>query len=78
MFVTLLRFDPVYFGHFKCNRQQLRSYPKLWRYARELFSQPGVQAATRLDHIKQHYYGSHKRLNPSGIIPLGPAIDWSR
>jgi len=76
LFVTLLRFDMVYFGHFKCNRQQLRSFPKLWRYTRELFSQPGVQEATRLDHIKTHYYGSHKRLNPGGIIPLGPAIDW--
>ncbi len=77
LFVTLLRFDLVYFGHFKCNKKRIVDYPKLWRYTRELFAQPGVREATRLDHIQQHYYGSHKSINPTGIVPVGPEVDWS-
>ncbi len=74
-FTTLVRFDPVYFGHFKTNIRQLRDYPNLWAYTRELYQVPGVAETVRMDHIKNHYYGSHKSVNPTGIVPAGPAID---
>ena len=76
LFTTLLRFDPVYFGHFKCNRRRLVDYPNLWGYARDLFQTPGVAETVNLDHIKTHYYVSHRTINPTGIVPRGPDIDF--
>ncbi|MEO3434967.1 glutathione S-transferase family protein [Inquilinus sp. CAU 1745] len=77
LFTTLVRFDPVYFGHFKCNRQRLADYPNLWGFTRELYQVPGVAGTVNLTHIKRHYYGSHKTINPTGIVPKGPAIDYA-
>ncbi|TPE49378.1 glutathione S-transferase family protein [Amaricoccus solimangrovi] len=74
---TLFRFDPVYHGHFKCNRRQLRAYPALWAYARELYQLPGVAETVDFAHITTHYYVSHKTINPTGIVPIGPDLDWS-
>ena len=73
---TLFRFDPVYHGHFKCNRRRIVDYPNLWAYARELYQWPGVAGTVRFDHIAFHYYASHRSINPTGIVPVGPAIDW--
>jgi putative glutathione S-transferase len=77
LFTTLVRFDPVYVGHFKCNLRRLVDYPKLWPYARELYQLPGVADTVDFSHIKQHYYGSHESVNPTGIVPLGPRLDWT-
>ncbi len=74
LFTTLVRFDAVYYGHFKCNRRRLIDYPSLWAYARELYQVPGVGATIRMDHIKLHYYGSHRAINPTGIVPKGPEL----
>jgi putative glutathione S-transferase len=74
---TLFRFDPVYHGHFKCNRRRLIDYPNLWAYARELYQHPGVAATVRFDHITRHYYTSHESINPTRIVPIGPDLDWS-
>src|SRR5690606_31792751 len=76
LFTTLVRFDAVYFGHCKCNVRRLVDYPNLWDYTRALYQHPGVAATVRMDHIKRHYYGSHRQLNPSGIVPVGPALDF--
>ena len=76
LFTTLVRFDPVYFGHFKVNRRRLVDYPNLWAYTRELYQIPGVAETVDMHHIKHHYYGSHPDVNPSGVVPLGPAIDF--
>jgi putative glutathione S-transferase len=76
LFTTLVRFDPVYVGHFKCNLKRLVDYPNLWPYARELYQRPGIAGTVDFDHIKQHYYRSHARVNPSGIVPLGPLVNW--
>ena len=76
LFTTLVRFDPVYYGHFKCNRRRLVDYPNLWGYTRELYQVGGVAETVNMDHIKTHYYGSHKFINPTGIVPLGPEIDF--
>jgi putative glutathione S-transferase len=73
---TLFRFDPVYHGHFKCNRRRIVDYPNLWGFARELYQQPGVAETVRFDHITRHYYTSHETINPTRIVPIGPAIDW--
>jgi glutathionyl-hydroquinone reductase len=75
MFTTLLRFDPVYYVHFKCNLKLIRDYPNLWNYLKDLYQQPGVKETCNLDHIKRHYYGSHPHINPSGIVPKGPIVD---
>ena len=75
LFTTLVRFDPVYVGHFKCNLRRLRDYPNLWNYLLELYQWPGVAGVTRLDHIKFHYYASHESVNPTGIVPIGPEMD---
>mgnify|MGYP006425954431 CR=1 FL=1 len=75
MFTTLLRFDPVYYVHFKCNLHRLMDYPNLWRYLLDLYHQPGVKETCNLDHIKQHYYRSHPHINPSGIVPKGPVLN---
>jgi glutathionyl-hydroquinone reductase len=77
LFTTLVRFDPVYVGHFKCNLKRIADYPGLAGYVRDLYQQPGVAATVRLDHIKSHYYASHTTVNPTGIVPLGPEIDFS-
>lgn len=77
LFPTLVRFDPVYHGHFKCNRQRLVDYPNLWGYTRELYQVSGVAETVNMDHIKTHYYGSHKSINPTGIVPQGPDIDFT-
>lgn len=74
LFTTLVRFDPVYHGHFKCNRQKLTELPNLWSYARDLFQTPGFGSNVRFDQIKQHYYIVHKDLNPLGIVPKGPDL----
>ena len=76
LFTTLVRFDPVYFGHFKCNLRRLVDYPNLWGYTRELFQVPGVAGTVNLDHIKRHYYVTHRAINPTGVVPRGPAIDF--
>lgn len=82
LFTTLFRFDPVYHYHFKCNWKRLRDFPHLWEYTKELYQMPGVAQTCDLDHIKQHYYRSHPDVNPTGIVPVGPHIDynepWSR
>lgn len=78
LFTTLFRFDAVYYGHFKCNRQRISDYPNLSSYLRELYQVPGVSEVCSLDHVKRHYYGSHKQINPSGIVPSGPALDFSQ
>ncbi len=74
LFTTLVRFDPVYHGHFKCNRQKLTELPNLWGYARDLFQQPGFGETVDFDQIKAHYYVVHEDINPSGIIPKGPDL----
>jgi glutathionyl-hydroquinone reductase len=76
LFTTLVRFDAVYYSHFKCNRQRLADFPRLSAYTRALLNTRGVAQTVNLDHIKTHYFGSHKHLNPSGIIPRGPRLDW--
>jgi putative glutathione S-transferase len=77
LFTTLLRFDPVYVGHFKCNLRRLVDYPNLWSYTRDLFQQPGVAETVHMDHIKRHYYESHDTINPTRVVPLGPEIDFT-
>ncbi|MCP2259677.1 putative glutathione S-transferase [Streptoalloteichus tenebrarius] len=72
LFTTLVRFDAVYHGHFKCNRQKLTEMPVLWAYARDLFQTPGFGDTVDFDHIKRHYYGTHEQLNPNRVVPLGP------
>lgn len=77
LFVTLIRFDAVYYSHFKCNKKQIRDYPEIWRYLRVLYAMPAFQETINMFHIKHHYYESHKSLNPTGIVPNGPEIDFS-
>ncbi|EJN04409.1 glutathione S-transferase family protein [Phyllobacterium sp. YR531] len=77
LFTTLLRFDPVYVGHFKCNRQRIADYTNLSNYTRELYQVPGVAPTVNMQHIKGHYYESHKTINPTGIVPVGPEIDYA-
>ena len=76
LFVTLIRFDAVYVSHFKCSRRRIVDYPSLWSYVRRLYAIPAFQKTTRLDEIKEHYYGSHPTINPTGIIPVGPDLSW--
>jgi len=76
LFTTLVRFDAVYVGHFKCNLRRIADYPNLSNYLRDLYQVPGVAETVNMDHIKRHYYGSMRNLNPSGIVPLGPALDF--
>ena len=75
-FVTLLRFDCVYFSHFKCNRRMISDYTCLSNYMRELYQMPGISNTCNIEHIKTHYYGSQKTINPSGVIPVGPDTNW--
>ena len=76
LFPTLVRFDAVYFGHFKCNLRRLVDYPNLWSYARSIYQVPGVAETVNFDHIKRHYYMTHDQINPNRIVPLGPIMDW--
>ena len=75
LFTTLIRFDPVYHTHFKCNRKWIREYPNIWAYTRELYQWPGVAKTVRLDHIVRHYHYSHEAINPYRILPINPVID---
>lgn len=77
LFTTMLRFDPVYHTHFKCNRKWLREYPSLWAWTRELYQIPGVAETVDFDHIVRHYHYSHDTINPYRIIPINPVIDWN-
>ena len=77
LFTTLARFDPVYVGHFKCNLRRIADYPNLSNYLRELYQVPGIAETVNMHHIKAHYYGSHETINPTRIVPVGPAIDYS-
>ncbi len=77
LFPTLVRFDAVYHGHFKCNLRHLYEYPALWGYTRELYQVPGIAETVSLEEYKAHYYGSHRHINPSGVIPLGPVLDFT-
>jgi glutathionyl-hydroquinone reductase len=77
LFTTLVRFDAVYYGHFKCNLRRIIDYPALWRFTRDVYALPGVADTVNFHHIKHHYYESHTAINPSGVVPLGPIIDFS-
>lgn len=76
LFTTLVRFDEVYHGHFKCNRRRIVDCPNLWGFTRDIFQLPGIAATVNMEHIKRHYYESHKTINPSGIVPVGSAPDF--
>jgi glutathionyl-hydroquinone reductase len=73
-FVTLVRFDPVYHYHFKCNLRRIQDYPNLWGYLKDLYQQPGIAETVNFDHIKRHYYRSHESINPTRIVPNGPIL----
>ncbi|MDQ6952730.1 MAG: glutathione S-transferase family protein [Mariprofundaceae bacterium] len=77
LFTTLIRFDAVYVGHFKCNRQRIADYPNLSHYLRELYQYDYVRETVNMGHIKQHYYGSHESINPTRIVPKGPSLDFN-
>jgi putative glutathione S-transferase len=76
LFTTLVRFDAVYHGHFKCNIRRIVDYRNLWAYTRDLYQYPGVTETVDFGHIKRHYYMSHRRINPTGIVPVGPVLDF--
>jgi putative glutathione S-transferase len=76
LFTTLVRFDVVYNGHFKCNIRRVVDYRNLWAYSRDIYQLPGVAPTVNFQHIKRHYYMSHKRINPTGIVPVGPVLDF--
>ena len=77
LFTTLIRFDSVYHGHFKCNRRRITDYPNLWAYTRELYQWNGVAETVRVDHFTRHYYYSHATINPHRIVPVGPELDFA-
>jgi putative glutathione S-transferase len=77
LFTTLVRFDSVYYSHFKCNLRRIADYPNLWNYLRDLYQVPGIVGTVHMDHIKRHYYGSQRQVNPTGIVPIGPLIDFT-
>lgn len=74
LFTTLIRFDPVYVGHFKCNKRQIKDYPHIYPYLLKLYHHKKVAQTVNFDHIKRHYYGSHKTINPTGVVPKGPEL----
>ena len=78
LFCTLVRFDAVYHGHFKCNVRRIIDYPNLQGFLLDLYQQPGIAATVNIDHIKRHYYYTHDDINPTRIVPIGPALDWNR
>lgn len=75
LFCTLIRFDAVYYGHFKCNLRRIVDYPNLQGYLQDLYQRPGIAETVNFDHIKRHYYITHTEINPTGIVPLGPILD---
>jgi len=75
LFCTLVRFDVVYHGHFKCNVRRILDYPNLQGYLMDLYQQPGIAETVNFDHIKRHYYYTHDDINPTRIVPIGPALD---
>jgi glutathionyl-hydroquinone reductase len=75
LFTTLIRFDAVYHGHFKCNVRRIVDYPALWRFAKRIYAVPGIRETVNFEHIKRHYYESHRHINPTGIVPAGPVLD---
>ena len=77
LFTTMIRFDAVYFGHFKCNLRRIADYPNLSNWLREIYQWPGIAETVSFEHIKNHYYSSHKTINPTGIVPKGPAQDFT-
>jgi putative glutathione S-transferase len=77
LFATLIRFDAVYYSHFKCNWRHIHEYPNLGNYVRDLYQQPGVAETVSLAQIKRHYYGSQRQVNPTGIVPVGPQLDFA-
>ena len=77
LFTTLVRFDPVYVGHFKCNLRRIADYPNLSAYLKRLLAVEGVRETVDLGHIKRHYYQSHRHINPTGVVPAGPELDWA-
>ncbi|WP_321890238.1 glutathione S-transferase family protein [Paraburkholderia bannensis] len=77
LFTTLIRFDAVYHGHFKCNIRRIADYPNLLAYTRDIYQWPGIAATVNFEHIKRHYYESHRSINPFGIVPLGPVTDFT-
>jgi len=77
LFPSLVRFDAVYYGHFKCNTRRLKDYPATWAYTRDLYQIPGIAGTVSIDEYKTHYYGSHRSLNPTGIVPIGPQLDFN-
>ena len=77
LFTTLVRFDAVYVGHFKCNLRRIVDYPNIWGYVRDLYQVPGIADTVAMDYIKAHYYGSHETINPTGVIPAGPSLDFT-
>ncbi len=77
LFTTLVRFDPVYHAHFKCNLRRLSDYPALWDYTRAFYQMPGIAETVDFDHIKRHYFSSHELINPARIVPLGPVLDFA-
>jgi glutathionyl-hydroquinone reductase len=76
LFTTLVRFDAVYYSHFKCNIRRIVDYKNIWAYTRDTFQLPGIAETVDFGHIKRHYYMSHRRINPTGIVPIGPALDF--
>ncbi|MFT5451534.1 MAG: putative glutathione S-transferase, partial [Enterobacterales bacterium] len=76
LFTTLVRFDPVYVGHFKCNIQRIADYPNLSGYMKDLYQQSGIAETVNMEHIKGHYYQSHLMINPTGVVPVGPKSDY--
>jgi putative glutathione S-transferase len=78
LFCTLVRFDPVYHGHFKCNLRRIIDYPNLQGYLMDLYQQPGIAETVNLDHIKRHYYMTHTAINPTRIVPIGPLLDLTK
>lgn len=77
LFTTLVRFDSVYYTHFKCNTQRITDYPNLWHYTRKIYNLGGISETINFRHIKEHYFASHKTINPTGIVPVGPDLDFS-
>ncbi len=78
LFTTLIRFDAVYYGHFKCNLKRIVDYPHIWAYTRDLYQTPGVAETINMHHIKHHYYESHTTINPTGVVPVGPKLDFEQ
>jgi putative glutathione S-transferase len=77
LFTTLVRFDAVYYSHFKCNLRRIADYPNLSNYLRDLYQVPGIAETVSIEQIKRHYYGSQRQVNPTGIVPIGPLLDFT-